>query len=114
MTDLISREAALAALEWGDIYGRNAQDAIRALPAAQVICTWPSCSHTAKGQCQPLSPTAVDASQMPDPVLTDPRVKALVEQVRALLVAADGESYAAYNAALEATSEALRAIWGEA
>lgn len=61
-----------------------------------------------------LSPTAVDASQTPDPVINDPRVKALVEQVRALLDAADGESYAAYNAALEATDAALRAIGGEA
>lgn len=31
--DAISREAALEALDWGDIYGRNAQQAIRALPA---------------------------------------------------------------------------------
>jgi hypothetical protein len=31
--DLIRRGDALKALEWGDIYGRNAQDAIAALPA---------------------------------------------------------------------------------
>lgn len=61
----------------------------------------------------PLPAAPVDASQTPDPVINDPRVKALVEQVRALLVAADGESYAAYNAALEATDAALRAIGGE-
>lgn len=109
MTDLISREAALAAV----MHMSDAYERIYVLPAAQAICTWPSCSHTAKDQCQPLSPKAVVASQTPDPVLSDPRVKALVEQVRALLVAADGESYAAYNAALEATDAALRAIGGE-
>lgn len=31
--DLIRRGDALKALDWGDIYGRNAQQAIRALPA---------------------------------------------------------------------------------
>lgn len=57
-----------------------------------------------------LSPTAADASQTPDPVLSDPRVKALVEQVRALIAAADGESYATYCGALEATDAALQAL----
>lgn len=37
MADLISRDAALAALNWGDIYGDNAQAAIRALPAVQPV-----------------------------------------------------------------------------
>lgn len=32
--DLIRRGDALKALDWGDIYGRNAQDAINAIPAA--------------------------------------------------------------------------------
>ena len=32
--DLIRRGDAVAALNWGDIYGRNAQAAIAALPAA--------------------------------------------------------------------------------
>lgn len=32
--DLIRRGDALKALDWGDIYGRNAQDAISALPAS--------------------------------------------------------------------------------
>lgn len=32
--DLIPRGDAMKALDWGDIYGRNAQDAIAALPAA--------------------------------------------------------------------------------
>ena len=27
--------------------------AIRALPVADPLCTWPSCGHTAKGQCNP-------------------------------------------------------------
>jgi hypothetical protein len=34
--DLIRRGDALKALDWGDIYGRNAQDAIAALPAVTV------------------------------------------------------------------------------
>lgn len=33
--DLIRRGDALKALDWGDIYGRNAQDAINAIPAVQ-------------------------------------------------------------------------------
>ena len=33
--DLIRRGDALKALDWGDIYGRNAQDAINTIPAAQ-------------------------------------------------------------------------------
>ena len=32
--DLIRRGDALAALDWGDIYGRNAQDAVMRVPAA--------------------------------------------------------------------------------
>jgi hypothetical protein len=32
--DLIRRGDAMKALDWGDIYGSNAQDAIAALPAA--------------------------------------------------------------------------------
>ena len=32
--DLIRRGDALKALDWGDIYGRNAQASIRAIPAA--------------------------------------------------------------------------------
>lgn len=32
--DLIRRGDALKALDWGDIYGRNAQSIIRAIPAA--------------------------------------------------------------------------------
>ena len=36
MTDLIRKSDALAALDWGDIYGRNAQQAISALPAVTV------------------------------------------------------------------------------
>lgn len=33
--DLIRRGDALKALDWGDIYGRNAQDAINTIPAVQ-------------------------------------------------------------------------------
>ena len=33
--DLIRRGDALKAFDWGDIYGRNAQDAINAIPAVQ-------------------------------------------------------------------------------
>ena len=35
--DLILRGEALEALDWGDIYGRNAQAAIAALPAAKMV-----------------------------------------------------------------------------
>lgn len=169
MTDLISREAALAAL----MHMSDAYERIYTLPAAQVdysaeyLRGWNDAMASIPKRViddPALSPTAVYASQTPDPVvndhqyspsmnpndagdcrlcgasmsahfitsgaerrwiedteaglyddpvLSDPRVKALVEQVRALLVAADGESYAAYNTALEATSETLRAIVGE-
>jgi hypothetical protein len=34
--DLIRRGEAMEALDWGDIYGRNAQSAIAALPAVTV------------------------------------------------------------------------------
>lgn len=146
MNDLISREAALAEIEFYRKDWADARDAIAALPAAQVKVkplVWEDLGFIYRAYdpasgigfyaetkveiddiesirqrrtlaALDLSPTAADASQTPDPVLSDPRVKALVEQVRALLVAADGESYAAYNAALEATDAALRAIGGEA
>jgi hypothetical protein len=29
--------------------------AIRALPVSEPLCTWPSCNHTAKGQCRTYS-----------------------------------------------------------
>ena len=48
--------------------------AIRALPVADPLCTWPSCGHTAKGQCNPTFAPPVAERQKPQAV----RVKPLV------------------------------------
>lgn len=34
------------------LWAKNRAEAIRALPVAEPFCTWPSCGHTAKGQCR--------------------------------------------------------------
>lgn len=140
MTDLISREAAISAID-AHPAPKSVRDefarVIRALPAAQVKVkplvweavnedgrvqdakgfnsvyrVWLSKDGVARWQAKymsewnnadsldaakaaaqadyearvlatlDLSPTAVDASQTPDPVLSDPRVRALVEALR--------------------------------
>lgn len=49
----------------------------RALPVAEQLCTWPSCGHTAKGQCNPIS--ALPVSE-PEPQAV--RVKPLSDEDR--------------------------------
>ena len=68
---------------------------------SEAICTWPSCGHTAKGQCglrlvfDPVTRSAVRINPPPDlpPTLSAamglPEVKALVEAARKMLVAAE-------------------------
>lgn len=66
MTDPITTPAQMreAAARLAEADAREADDsiidawlkdlaaAIRALPVADPLCTWPSCGHTAKGQCR--------------------------------------------------------------
>ena len=59
-----------------------AREAIAALPAVTVgvVCTWPSCGHTARGQCLP---TTRLAALEPMPAI-DPAVLALVDAAEPL------------------------------
>lgn len=97
MTDLIEREAALALLETAAkgtiILGGQKYRTIQLGEITTAIRSMP----------------AVKESLTTSP-LSDPRVKALVEAVRTLLTAADGESYATYFGALEATDAAMKAL----
>ena len=46
--------------------------AIRALPVAEPFCTWPSCGHTAKGQCNPtFAPPVAEQQAIRDQALND-------------------------------------------
>lgn len=89
-------------------------NAVRALPAVTVggPCTWPSCGHTAKGQCQ--SPARILAALEPvaaDP-MSDPRVRALVQLGNHMASSIEGNYYLPRTATR--WREALRQFGGEA
>ena len=47
-------------------------DKDRALPVAAPLCTWPSCGHTAKGQCNPtFAPPVAEQQAIRDQALND-------------------------------------------
>lgn len=47
-------------------------DKDRALPVAAPLCTWPSCGHTAKGQCNPtFAPPVAEQQAIRDKALED-------------------------------------------
>ena len=49
LAEAVAREADDSII---DAWLKDLAAAIRALPVAEPFCTWPSCGHTAKGQCR--------------------------------------------------------------
>lgn len=128
MTDLIEREVALALCDRYP-YVEGVKVALADLPAVELdqityLRGWNDAMKSIKARViddPALSPNPVDASQTPDPVANDPRVKALVEAVagmeresRKFLRTADfhAETCTCYRCNEDRAYAALRAIGG--